>query len=70
MADINTRKLGDKWEYYFETAKMDGKRKRFNKVGFSTKKEALKAGSEAYHIMNTIISGKSLFLQRFPLQII
>ena len=36
MADINTRKLGDKWEYYFETAKMDGKRKRFNKVGFST----------------------------------
>ena len=26
MADINTRKLGDKWEYYFETAKMDGKR--------------------------------------------
>ena len=54
MADINTRKRGDKWEYYFETAKMDGKRKRFSKGGFSTKKEALKAGSEAYNEYNNL----------------
>ena len=54
MADINTRKRGDKWEYYFETAKMDGKRKHFSKGGFSTKKEALKAGSEAYNEYNNL----------------
>ena len=49
MADINTRKRGQKWEYYFETAKMGGKRKRISKGGFSTKAEAMRAGAEAYH---------------------
>lgn len=49
MADINTRKRGKKWEYYFETAKMDGKRKRISKGGFNTKAEAINAGVEALH---------------------
>ena len=52
MADINTRKRGNKWEYYFEIAKIDGKRKRISKGGFSTKSEAVKAGSEAYNEYN------------------
>lgn len=52
MADINTRKRGSKWEYYFETAKIDGKRKRISKGGFTTKAEAIKAGSEAYNEYN------------------
>lgn len=49
MAEINTRKRGKKWEYYFETAKMDGKRKRITKGGFNTKGEAMRAGVEALH---------------------
>lgn len=52
MADINTRKRGNKWEYYFEIAKINGKRKRISKGGFSTKSEAVKAGSEAYNEYN------------------
>ena len=52
MADINTRKRGNKWEYYFETAKIDGKRKRISKGGFATKADAVKAGSEAYNEYN------------------
>lgn len=47
MADINTRKRGKKWEYYFETAKMDGKRKRISKGGFNTKAEAVSEGVKA-----------------------
>lgn len=54
MADINTRKRGNKWEYYFEIAKMDGKRKRISKGGYTTKGEAIKAGSEAYNEYNNI----------------
>lgn len=47
MADINTRKRGTKWQYYFEAAKIDGKRQRISKSGFDTKKEALAAGKQA-----------------------
>lgn len=47
MAEINTRKRGDKWEYRFEAAKVDGKRKQISKGGFRTKKEALEAGTKA-----------------------
>ena len=49
MADINTRKRGRKWEYFFETAKIGGKRQRISKDGFSTKAEAMRAGVEAMH---------------------
>jgi len=54
MAKINIRdrnkgKAGLKpnYEYRFETAKVDGKRKSISKSGFRTKKEALEAGSIA-----------------------
>lgn len=35
------------WEYRFEAAQVDGKRKQISKSGFSTKKEALTAGTKA-----------------------
>ena len=35
------------WEYRFEAAKIDGKRKHISKAGFRTKKEALEAGTKA-----------------------
>ena len=47
MAEINVRKRGEKWEYRFEAAKINGKRKQIGKGGFRTKKEALEAGAEA-----------------------
>lgn len=47
MADINTRKRNKKWEYYFEIARIEGKRKRVSKGGFNTKAEAMSAGIKA-----------------------
>lgn len=54
MAKINVRDRNknkpDKkpnWEYRFEAAKVDGKRKHISKSGFRTKKEALEAGTKA-----------------------
>lgn len=54
MAKINVRDRNknnpDKkanWEYRFEGAKIDGKRKHISKSGFRTKKEALEAGTKA-----------------------
>ena len=49
MAAINTRKRGSKWEWYFEAAKMGGKRQRFSKGGYATKTEAMQAGAQAFH---------------------
>ena len=45
MAEINARKRGRRWEYYFEVARVKGKRKRFSKGGFTTKADALSAGT-------------------------
>jgi integrase len=47
MAQISTRKRGNTWEYSFEIASVDGKRKRKSKGGFRTKKECLEAGTKA-----------------------
>ena len=47
MAQITTRKRGKTWEYSFEIAPIDGKRKRKTKGGFRTKAEALTAGTQA-----------------------
>ena len=47
MASVNVRKRGEKWEYRFEAAKVDGKRRHISKSGFRTKKEALEAGNKA-----------------------
>ena len=47
MAQITTRKRGNYWEYSFEIASINGKRKRKSKSGFKTKKECLEAGAKA-----------------------
>lgn len=52
MSEINVRKRGSKWQYQFEAAKVNGKRKQITKSGFKTKKEALEAGVEALNIYN------------------
>lgn len=43
----SVRKRGDKWYYSFELGKVDGKRKRIERVGGRTKKEAEAAMREA-----------------------
>lgn len=45
--DGHVRKRGDKWYYSFELAKVDGKRKRIERVGGRTKKEALSSMRKA-----------------------
>ena len=52
MSELNIRKRGTKWEYRFEGAKIDGKRKQITKGGFKTQKECLKAGTQALHEYN------------------
>ena len=48
MANISTRKRGKTWYYSFEAgATPDGKRKRFEKGGFSSEKEARNEGTKA-----------------------
>ena len=47
--ELRVRKRGSKWEYLFETARVNGKRKTVSKSGFRTKGEALKAGTQAMH---------------------
>lgn len=47
MSTLNVTKRGDKWQYRFEAASVDGKRKRVSKSGFKTKKEAVEAGTRA-----------------------
>lgn len=47
MSKVNARKRGKTWEYRFEIASVDGKRKQSTKGGFRTKADALKAGTDA-----------------------
>ena len=46
---VNVRKRGKVYEYSFDVAKIEGKRKRVSKSGFKTKAEALKQGMIAYN---------------------
>lgn len=46
---VNVRKRGNVYEYNFDIAKIEGKRKRITKSGFKTKAEALKQGAIAYN---------------------
>lgn len=48
-----TRKRGSTWSYYFELGKVDGKRKRKEKGGFRTKKEAEAALAKAVSEYNS-----------------
>ena len=47
MGELRTRKRGKYWEYSFEGAKIEGKRKPVSKSGFRTKAEAIAAGTQA-----------------------
>ena len=47
MAKLNTTRRGSVWQYRFEVAPLDGKRKQVSKSGFKTKKEAEIAGTKA-----------------------
>lgn len=46
---VNVRKRGNFYQYQFEVAPIDGKRKQVTKSGFKTKAEAEKAGIKAYN---------------------
>lgn len=46
MGQLRTRKRGKTWEWSFEGAKIDGKRKPMSKGGYRTKAEALAAGTQ------------------------
>lgn len=48
----SVRKRGNTWSYYFDLGKIDGKRKRKEKTGFRTKKEAEAALAKALEEFN------------------
>lgn len=45
---VHVRKRGKKWAYSFEKARISGKRRKEERTGYDTKKDALAAGIEAY----------------------
>ena len=54
MSNVTIQKRGKYYQYKFETAKIDGKRKFASKSGFRTKAEAEKEGIKAFNeYMNT-----------------
>ena len=53
MGQLRTRKRGSTWQYSFEAAPVDGKRRSISKGGFRTKAEALAAGTQAINEYNT-----------------
>ena len=54
MSNVTIQKRGKYYQYKFETAKIDGKRKFSSKSGFRTKAEAEKEGIKVYNeYMNT-----------------
>lgn len=68
MGTLRTRKRGKTWEYSFEAAKIDGKRKSISKGGFRTKAEALEAGTKAqaeYNNSGSVFSPSSLSVQDY-----
>ncbi|ACD24736.1 site-specific integrase [Clostridium botulinum] len=59
----SVRKRGNKWYYYFDVAKSDGKRKKIERAGGNTKKEALEALRKAlseYDNVGTIITESNI----------
>ena len=48
MGQVNVKKRGKVYQYQFEIAKVNDKRKYINKSGFKTKAEAIEAGNKAY----------------------
>ena len=61
MADVTVQKRGEVYQYKYEIASIDGKRKFKNKSGFATKSKAKQAGIIAYNeYLNTGHSFKFL----------
>lgn len=61
MGNVYVQKRGEVYQYKFEIASIDGKRKFKNKSGFATKSEAKQAGIIAYNeYLNTGHSFKFL----------
>lgn len=57
----SVRKKGDRWYYSFELPSIDGKRKRIERCGGNTKKEALESLNEAiYKYANGFVEPKKL----------
>ena len=54
MAKVHTVQRGNTWQYYFEAAKINGKRTRIQKCGFSSEKEAERAGVKALFEYNHV----------------
>ena len=69
MAEVNTRKRGNYWQYYFEGVRIGGKRTRVIKSGFKTKKEAVEAGTIALAEYNecgqTLVASKDVSIIDF-----
>ena len=68
MGTLRTRKRGKNWEYSFEAAKIDGKRKSISKGGFRTKAEALEAGTKAqaeYNNAGSVFEPSSISVQDY-----
>ena len=66
--EVNARKRGKYWEYYFEIAKIGAKRRRITKGGFKTKKEALEFGAQAkaeYDTMGVTFTASDISVQDF-----
>ena len=53
MGSVLTRKRSNgKWEFRYEIAAINGKRKYYSKSGFNTKAEAIKAGNASLTLYN------------------
>ena len=52
MGSVNVRKRGKVYQYQFEAASVDGKRKQITKSGFKTKKESEIESTKAYNEYN------------------
>lgn len=46
---VRVKQRGASWAYYFEKAKVDGKRRRGEGGGYATEQDARMAGVEAYN---------------------
>ena len=65
MGQVTAMKRGSTWQYRFEGAMIDGKRKRYSKGGFRTKAEALTAGTKAkaeYDVTGVLFSPSEMSL--------
>lgn len=54
MGSVSVRKIGKAYQYSFDVAKVNGKRKRITKSGFKTKSEAINSGIKALNEYRTM----------------